>query len=284
MRTLAPGLYQLVPVEWNDEDEDGNDVPETSSFATDPDICYNSFGEGQYVEFPKDFYPDFGTIVDSPVGPAGTLILTLDMDDGFPYDSVWSTSVNSPLGPLSFRLQYALMPTTSRSLCNAPGGQDATNWLVLDLVEETTVAVDGGRILIGSDVVDVGAGPDFQIRTHSLDGVDIKWGDVNRDIQARVVTTKHVIRAGTDLHVLLMGMINGEDDGVMAFANTDAAGLAAVQAIDTPEAKLIAAELSTHIAEGFIGTVLSFYVKGNVLPQEEIDRAEEHHRADLVNA
>jgi len=284
MRTLAPGLYMLVPVEWNDEDDDGNAVPETNSFATDPDACYNSFGESQYVELPNDFDPDFGTIVDSPVGPAGTVILTLDLDDGFPYDSVWPTSVNSPLGPLSIRFQYALMPTTSRTLCKAPGGQDATNWLVLDLADETTVAVDGGRILIGPDVVDVGAGPDFQVRTYSLDGIDVQWGDVDRDSKARVVTTKNVIRAGTDLHVLLMGMINGEDDGVMAFANTDAAGLAAVQAIDTPEAKLIAAELSTHIDEGFIGTVLSFYVKGNVLPQERIDSVEEHQRANLVNA
>ena len=284
MRNLSPGLYQLVPVEWDDEDEDGNDVPETSSFATDPDVCYNIFGESRYVELPKDFDPDFGTIVDSPVGPAGTLILTLDLDDGFPYDSVWPTSVNSPLGPLSISERYVLMPTTSRTLCDAPGGQDATNWLVLDLSVPTTISIDGGRILIGPDVVDVGSGPDFQVRTHTLDGIDVQWGDVDGDSRRRVVTTKNVIRAGTDLHVLLMSMIDGEDDGVMAFANTDAAGLAAVKAIDTPEAKLIATELSTHIDEGFIGTVLSFYVKGNVLPQKTIDGVEECHRADLVNA
>lgn len=284
MRSLSPGLYQLVPVECDDEDEDGNDVTETSSFATDPDACYNSFGESRYVELPKDFDPDFSTIVDSPVGPAGALILTLAFDDAFPLDSVQCTSVNSPLGPLSISERYVLMPTTSRTLCDAPGGQDATNWLVLDLSVPTTISIDGGRILIGPDVVDVGSGPDFQVRTHTLDGVDVKWGDVDGDSRRRVVTTKNVIRAGTDLHVLLMSMIDGEDDGVMAFANTDAAGLAAVQAIDTPEAKLIADELSTHIDEGFIGTVLSFYVKGNVLPQKTIDGVEECHRADLVNA
>jgi len=284
MRTLAPGLYQIVPVTEISEEEDdvGEPIVLGTGFYVDADAAYNRYEDGGAVLIVGDFDPGVG-IVDSPVGPAGTLILTLGIDDAFPMDSVRCTSVNSPLGPLTISDRYAIMPTTDRTLCEAPAGQDAVNWIVLDLAVETTVSVDDGRILIGDDVVDVGAGPDFRISTHSLDGVDVKWS-IDTDDRSRIITTKHVIRAGTDLHSLLMGMINGEDDGVLAFINTDADGLAAVKAIDTPEARLIEAELSTHLDEGFIGTVLGFYVKGAILPLSTIEGLPEHQRADLVNA
>lgn len=262
MRILTPGLYQIVPVEnlYGEEDEYGEQEVVGTGFHTAPFSTYAEYQDGLGTALPEGFDLPIG-IIDSPVGPAGTLIMTLDLGD-FPVDTFGATSINSPLGPLSIARSYALMRTESRTLYPTPNEQDAVNWLVLDLATETPISVEGGRLIIGQDVVDVAAGPDFMISSHTIDGVDVTWLDMTQQDRDRVITVDHVIRAGTDLHVLLMGMVSGEDDGVLAFVDTDDAGLAAIRAIDTDEAHALANDMVRF--DGSIGTVLSYRVEGLV--------------------
>lgn len=260
MRTLTPGLYQLVRVEdlYDGEDDECEPIVVGTGFQTDPVTAYVEFEDGIGTALPVGFELPVG-IIDSPVGPAGTLLLTLDLG-GFPLETFEATSVNSPLGPLSISRSYALMPTDNRTTYPTPGEQDAVNWIVLDLTTETTVSVNGGRIVVGKDVIDVAAGPDFMIPSYTLRGVDVKWSDVGADDRDAVITTDNVIPAGTPLHILLMGMITGEDDSVMAFVDTDEAGLAAVRAIDTDEARAVALDMVRF--DGSIGTILSYHIVG----------------------
>jgi len=240
---LKPGIYELVPVE-TDED----DVP---SVALDPNAVYNEDEEESFIglEAPLDSNGPAGI---APLeGYADHLMITIGTGllDANTY--IDGGSVRTPYGALTVAEHYLLKPAAAMSRNAHPSIQYAMNWLTFELTGEQPLEVEGSVIRIGGMEIDPMSLGSVEIVHHALDDVETTWGEVL--VKGRVhdaVATAHVARVGDPLNDILCEMPRDRDDGVLVILTFTSEQIDRIEWLGTQAADAFARRMRGIEAEG----------------------------------
>jgi len=240
---LKPGIYELVPVE-TDED----DVP---SVALDPNAVYNEDEEESFIGLEAPLVSNGPAGIAPLEGYADHLMITIGTGllDANAY--IDGGSVRTPYGALTIAEHYLLKPAAAMTRNAHPSEQYAMNWLSFELTGEQPLEVEGSVIRIGGMEIDPMSLGSVEITTHTLDDAETSWGEI---VVARrthdAVPTAHVARVGDPLNAVLCEMPRERDDGVLVILTFASEQIDRIEWLGTPAADAFARRMRGIAAQG----------------------------------